>query len=130
MLKLTISRYTTKTINTSKGESLKCNFNAGGLWYNAWVGSWNQHWQNGTVVEIEESRIESNNYKGKNYLNIKAPPKSSQSNQTGQTGQAAQQQSPESKKNEERIVKALEVIYLDLQDIKKFLKIPPRTQSH
>lgn len=126
MLKLTISRYTTKTVNTTKGKSLKCNFNAGGQWYNAWVGAWNRDWQDGTVIEIPEDRIESNNYNGKNYLNIKAPPKSASGGNTASAGGASTAGGGTSAADSaklDRLVKASEVLYKEIVEIKKTLQI-------
>lgn len=113
-LKLTISRYSTKEITTTRGKSMTCNFNADGKWYNAFVGSWNKNWANGMTVEIDDSQIKTTQKGDKTYLNINAPPKAA----TGAPGA-----NPDDIK---RILKGIEMIYKDLQEIKAALFIAPK----
>lgn len=110
-IKLTISRYTTKQITTTKGEATVFNFNGGGKWYNGFVGKWNKDWKDGVTIEVAESQINTTERNGKKYLNINAPPKAAQ---------GAPGANPEDIK---RILKALEIIYKDLQEIKAALFI-------
>ena len=106
-MKLTISRYSTKTIQTSRGDSLVCNFNAGGKWYNAFVGKWNENWKDGMTVEVLDSQITSKEKNGKTYWNVNAPPK--------------EDKAAQSSKNEERILSGLAFIYKQLEQVNKEL---------
>lgn len=110
MITLTISRLNTKSITTSRGDASIHNFKSGSVWYSAFVGSWNEDWQDGTVLELDEKRIVRNQKNGKTYLNIVPPPKSG-----GRSKRSAE--------FEQRVLKALEVLWRDMQEIKKALKI-------
>src|ERR1700674_1150389 len=75
-MKMTISRFSAKNISTSRGAATVLNFQAGGKYYSAFLGSWNGHWGDGVEIDIDQSQIKSNTKNGRTYLNISAPAKS------------------------------------------------------
>lgn len=77
MLKLKIERLTSRTVKTRNGDSESLSLFAGGKWYSAWSGPWNEDWAVGDEIEIHEDRIEKTAKGDKEYLNIKSPPKGS-----------------------------------------------------
>lgn len=114
-MKMTITRFSSKDIVTARGDATVLNFNAGGKWYSAFLGSWNGHWGNGTVIEIDPAQIKENTKNGKTFLNISAPAKAQSGNGAGNSanGNSAS----------DRMVNGLAIIYKDLQAIKKKLGI-------
>lgn len=106
-MQLTISRMTRKEITTSKGAATKLNFQAGNVWYSCFEGSWNQDWENGMTIDVDPERIVVKESNGKKYTNIVAPSKE----------KAAGAQS------DARVIKALETMWHDLQEVKKSLRM-------
>lgn len=111
-MKMIISRFTAKDIQTQRGVATVLNFQAGGKWYSSFLGSWNAAWENGAEIEVDSSQIKSNAKNGRTYLNIAAPAKSQ-----------AQAPSANGSANGDRVVNALIAIYKDLQAIKEKLGI-------
>jgi hypothetical protein len=106
-MKLTIRRFKTKDITTSRGAATLLTFESGGEWYSSFAASWNNHWQEGTVIDIDPAQIKEKEKNGKLYLNIAAPTKAQ-----GQSGPGS-----------DRVIRALETIWKDLQLIKRNLGI-------
>lgn len=111
-MKLKISRLTTKTIDTTRGEAVVFNFQSGGQWYSSFAATWNKNWHEGTELEIADSQIKSRQKNGKTYLTITAPAR----------------QSTNANASQDRILDALRLIYKDLQEIKKTLGI--KAEAH
>jgi hypothetical protein len=108
MVKLKISRFKTKDIITGKGPAKVHNFQASGEWYSSFAGSWNAHWKDGIEIELDEKQIAKVEKNGKTFRNIYRATKG-----TGNAG------------FEQRVLKALGMIWKDVQEIKKHLAIKP-----
>lgn len=123
-MKLVISQLTSREVQTKKGPTDKWNFNSGGKWYNAFCGTWNQDWKNGTVLEIPEDRIVVNtSSSGTVYNNISAPPKEEKSKAATATATGATNGNGGSLTEQklDRILKGLEFLFQELQEIKRRL---------
>jgi hypothetical protein len=114
-VRLTIERFSSKHIKTTKGDSILLNFQAGGVRYNAFAGDWNAHWKNGTVLDVDPSQIKINEKDGITFTNIRAP-----ANARPETESASGNASADTT---ERTLKAVTLIYRDVQKIKKALGI-------
>jgi hypothetical protein len=113
-MKMTISRFTSKDISTSRGDATVLNFQANGKWFSAFRGTWNEDWRNGITIEVAESQIKTNEKNGKTYTNITAPAKAQAQAQGGNGASGAAS---------DRVINALVAIYKDLQLIKLKLEI-------
>jgi hypothetical protein len=107
-MKLKIERINEKTINTSRGPSVKIGIYCGNKWYGAWKGQWTSGWKVGQVIDIPDDRITSKTGEnGKVFWNIAGPPKTNGNTIDGQLLH--------------KLTSLLEGIKQDLTDIKTHL---------
>lgn len=109
MATLTISRLKTKEITTRNGPTSLHNFQSGGIWYSSFVGSWNEDWENGMELILDDSQIKRVEKDGKVFNNINEP--------AGEKKKGGR-----SKDFEDRVINALALIWKDVQAIKKRLE--------
>jgi hypothetical protein len=109
-MKLKINKFTSKNIQTSRGDAEVYNFQSGGQWYSSFAATWNKDWHEGMELEVADSQIRRKEKNGKIYLTIMAPARPSTSTNTNNASQ-------------DRVLDALRLIYKELQEIKKAVGI-------
>ena len=80
-----ITKIFNNTVNTKFGTKTKydvyVNTDQGEFKFQAWQGNWNKDWTIGTMIDMpasEDSRWQKQDYQGKTYFTLKAPPEASQ----------------------------------------------------
>lgn len=105
---LTLKYLKEQTVQTRRGEATKWNFQSDGVWYSAFQGEWNQGWQDGMTIEVDDDQVTSTEKDGKVYWNVLAPGRGSKSkpNNSG----------------DEAVLKGLREIYKKLAELELEIK--------
>lgn len=96
-MKLKIDKIMEKEVETKYGLKKKISYICGGQYYSAWANTWNVGWNVGDEIDVE---VESREYNGKTYYDIKPPMKPEQKVQQDKLDKILE--------NTEKILKKLE----------------------